>query len=88
MVNLMRPFAQAFYDFAKARERELALTDSAVAAGTAGDSAELAARALQARPRAPTTEVEDNAARDYQRRFAEALGNPSHPCNTLSAPAE
>lgn len=83
IVNLMLPFARAFYDFAKARERELALMDSALAATSATDSAELAGRAARARPRAPASEVEVNAAQDYQRRFAEALGNPNHPCNTV-----
>jgi hypothetical protein len=75
------PFAKAFYDFAKAREMELALLDSAAAAETPDDSTQLAARAAQASPQAPAGDVETNAARDYQRRFAEALGNPSHPCH-------
>src|SRR5687768_10567744 len=41
MGDRLYPFARAMYDFAKARERELALMDSAVSAGSARDSSEL-----------------------------------------------
>jgi hypothetical protein len=75
------PFTLAQHDFAKARERELALLDSAAAAATAQDSAALARRAAAARPAAPTDQVRQNAAEQYQRDFALALGNPAHPCN-------
>jgi hypothetical protein len=80
-VNMIYPFARARYDFAKARERQLALLDSAASAGSPQDSAALARRAAAAAPPAPTDAVALNASRDYQRDFARALGNPAHPCN-------
>jgi len=75
------PFTRAQYDFAKARERELALLDSAVAAGTREDSTGFARRAAEARPAAPTNEIQQRAAAQYTSDFALALGNPAHPCN-------
>jgi hypothetical protein len=79
--SMIYPFARAYYDFAKARERQLSLMDSAAIARTPEDSTRFAQRAAQAAPHAPSSQVEDNAAKDYQRHFADAMGNPAHPCN-------
>ena len=75
------PFARAYFDFAKARERQMALLDSALSAGSAQDSARFAQRSAEAGPRTPSNPVEANAAHDYERHFAAAMGNPAHPCN-------
>jgi hypothetical protein len=80
-LNSIYVFARANYDFAKARERQLALMDSAALAGSATDSTDFARRAAEAGPRTPSNPIELHAAEDYQRHFAEALGNPAHPCN-------
>jgi hypothetical protein len=74
-------FARAYYDFAKARELQMALADSALGTSSPEDSTQFAQRAAAAAPHAPTSPVEANAARDYQRHFADAMGNPAHPCN-------
>jgi hypothetical protein len=80
------PFAKAYHDYAKARERQLALLDSALAASSEEDSTAFATRATQAAPPGPTSPVEANAAADYQRHFAAALSNPAHIPRTRATP--
>lgn len=80
------PFARGYHDYAKLRERQLALLDSAATAGSTEDSTELATRAAAGDPgRGRPGTPEANAAEAYDRDFASAMGNPSHPCNAAAS---
>lgn len=80
------PFARGYHDHAKLRERQLALLDSAASAAAAADSAEFATRAAAGDPgRGRPGTPEANAVEAYDRDFALAMGNPSHPCNTVAS---
>jgi hypothetical protein len=83
------PFAQAYFDYAKLRERQAAWTDSAVAATSKADSTRYAGQAARTAPgRGRPGSIEANAAQSYDRDFIMAMNNPDHPCNQESAEAE
>ena len=80
-VEQIYPFARAYYEYARARERQTALVDSAAAAESGEDSTRFAGLAATAAPPRPSGNVQENAARGYERDHARALANPDHPCN-------
>lgn len=81
VVEQIYPFARAYFDYARARERQAALVDSAAAAESSDDSVRFAGLAATAAPARPAGSVQVNAAQSYERDHARLLGNPDHPCN-------
>lgn len=83
------PFARAYFDYAKLRERQAAWSDSALAAASGQDSARFAAQAARTAPgRGRPGSIEANAADSYERDYVTAINNPDHPCNQDSGEAE
>ena len=81
VVEQIYPFARAYFDYARARERQAALVDSAATAEFSEDSARFAGLAATAAPARPSGNVQANAAESYERDRRRLLGNPDHPCN-------
>ncbi|MBD0320916.1 MAG: hypothetical protein ICV87_11320 [Gemmatimonadetes bacterium] len=81
VVERIYPFARAYFDYARARERQTALVDSAAAAESSDDSVRFAGLAATAAPGRPSGTIQVNAAESYERDHARLLGNPDHPCN-------
>jgi len=89
IVAQVYPFARAYYDYAKIRERQAVWTDSAALATSPEDSTRFAARAASSSPgRGRPGSIEANAASSYDRDFVRAMNNPDHPCNQRERAAE
>lgn len=88
-VNQVFPFARAYFDYAKVRERQAAWADSAASAGSTQDSARFAGQAARAAPpRGRPGSIEANAVESYERDYAAAMANPDHPCNQQAVTGE
>jgi hypothetical protein len=88
-VNQVFPFARAYFDYAKLRERQAAWADSASSATSAQDSARFAGEAARAAPpRGRPGSIEANAVESYERDYAAAMANPDHPCNQQAVTGE
>lgn len=81
VVEQIYPFARAYFDYARARDRQTALVDSAAAAESSEDSVRFAGLAATAAPSRPNGNLQVNAAESYERDHARLLSNPDHPCN-------